>query len=1296
MATIYTNTANFTTAAPSKLWQDPTAWVGNVVPTSADTVYIRGIRTTLNQASIASWAGTLDITVASTTGFPATGSFFTVTDRGMKVKVDYTGSSATQFRACSIDSDYFPFVSSSFPDRFGGSIFNGAYVHFSPTILVTGSFSASCLLGIVEYGANLKVTDGGTFYVGNYLTVRDGTLHASGSATFRYNYHNASQTAGEISRIIGENYYLSHIIMEADDTRSNTNLTSTAIAGSTFLSCSSANTLFADGDRIAVSNRSNRIVMDYDALDINYSSKLLYDNEEGLLVTGATSNAVYVGLVNGLKCKVLDIQGDPATTIIVDETRFKVGDKINSGTGTYTITAIEDYDHLLADYDFSSGATLANWETDTVRSSYFSNFTVSSSYALIQHATTSYRHLFIKDIMRSDVKIEAWISNYRGITSGVSDGGALGIAFHSAPVLDFDYGNSSGGRSYFGWDVDNNRYYLYSYAMSNYSNNRLTSGSIPTYGHKKLTVDCRKGFVKGYIDDQLVIENILRLPPSVGRVGVFCDAQNSFSCTRYKVYAPSQKLTLDNPFSGAVGDYVYESGTEFTHTTADTIIKLSSTVTDALGHKNLAYCYRGMDKFQNDSVYPYIYATNTTTRTANTSHWCVLSNNNHTSYNYDVGTGTDKYQIIDLTQQTNFTHISYKEYYYAYGQTLNGISVSGSNDMVNWTGLFNSASLTDRRTSQDALRLLDLGGTKSFRYVRVGRTLGTSYNANNLNISLGVHDFSGGYKITVNNASDLNIGDKIHITHNNGYNPDQGETYMTYVAAGTEPFSRFITKMRNDYIITDKSGTTLTLDRPFILGHLEGGEQVIKLNRNIVVSGSRETAMWSLGRLWLYVGSNYGRRYEFKNVEFSNMSSYYPTNWRDYTYCNLAIRSYNYYDNLLFDGITLYNQFASDTSYGWSNYNASNLFFKNSFVSTIGGRGWGAYYPSPYDSAHVQTNNIFADVYFTYAYGYSEYHSGYYNISYNQIIACAGIGGYAVNDYSWYRYGLSRYQVKKKITKRNYSNGIPGANLTHYQAIRSDSVQNWTEIENNTGDAVYSYYIYGVGNLSRYIDGNKTLIKKEMRLEDRLTNWTNIGLMYNEYTDIGTIMPWIKNYNRSNYTVGYLYPYWVVKFDGENFWRYYNFGADYRSPMLMLAIFSNVTTPIYVTFGFDYISDMSHYTCDEGTYQQRLVVQKKKNNYRLETDDYLAKSTSWQSYTKRITIDSPGSYEFIVGSTFRHGYVGIKNMFSTISTTATNNDDYMIIKNTLNVSVFTNPFTTSLRDITQKTDSKLRLNGGRL
>ena len=93
MATIYSVT-NF---VGSKQWTDTSAWQGGVAPGTNDTAYIRGIRTQINMGSFYAWAGTKTITVDSTSGFPASGTFYTSTERNQKVKINYTGTTGTTF-----------------------------------------------------------------------------------------------------------------------------------------------------------------------------------------------------------------------------------------------------------------------------------------------------------------------------------------------------------------------------------------------------------------------------------------------------------------------------------------------------------------------------------------------------------------------------------------------------------------------------------------------------------------------------------------------------------------------------------------------------------------------------------------------------------------------------------------------------------------------------------------------------------------------------------------------------------------------------------------------------------------------------------------------------------------------------------------------------------------------------------------------------------------------------------------------------------------------------------------------
>ena len=73
-------------------------------------MYVVGRRTLINQAAFAKWTSTRTITVDSTTYFPTAGFFYTHTNGGQIVKVNYTGTTATTFTGCTVDeTDSFMF-----------------------------------------------------------------------------------------------------------------------------------------------------------------------------------------------------------------------------------------------------------------------------------------------------------------------------------------------------------------------------------------------------------------------------------------------------------------------------------------------------------------------------------------------------------------------------------------------------------------------------------------------------------------------------------------------------------------------------------------------------------------------------------------------------------------------------------------------------------------------------------------------------------------------------------------------------------------------------------------------------------------------------------------------------------------------------------------------------------------------------------------------------------------------------------------------------------------------------------
>jgi hypothetical protein len=211
-----------------------------------------------------------------------------------------------------------------------------------------------------------------------------------------------------------------------------------------------------------------------------------------------------------------------------------------------------------------------------------------------------------------------------------------------------------------------------------------------------------------------------------GRVGLHCNSQNSFTCTRFKVYAAAQQITLDSGVTCSEGDTVYETGAEYFHRIGDVVVKQASNVEDALGHSNLAYCYGGAAEYRGDQVYPYIWnavASSTTnyTRNTNTSFYNIINNQtvyDLANYNFASNTTTLGSMIIDLDATRTFTHVTFLEYYRSQGQYFSAegyIGVKVSNDRVTWTdvniglgdGTFAATVYDDRRKETgDGIRIL--------------------------------------------------------------------------------------------------------------------------------------------------------------------------------------------------------------------------------------------------------------------------------------------------------------------------------------------------------------------------------------------------------------------------------------------------------------------------------------------------------------------------------------------------------------------------------------------------------------
>jgi len=1331
MATIISVT-NFT---GSKAWSDSTAWQGGVVPSDTDTIYIRGIRTTINQSSFTYWVGTKTITVASTSGFPSSGAFYTITDRGQKLKIDYTSTTSTTFIGCSVDTTYFPWSINNSPtlNIHGGSIYNGAYVHFTPVIEIDNVTVNAGLVNI-EQGGYLKISNEGVYNFKDYTTVRDGTFHVSGSGEIQFGLNNTT-TTGTASHLRGENYVMSTILLEGTENRLTTTLTSDVGIGDGKLTVNNA-TDFEINDYIMVKHPDLNILRVDDGFRQQTTMPVLTESgsyisgstdtgspncimDECFNVVGKSGNDLYVSRMNSIDISVLALT-ENSSSIITDSTRVQVGDKIVVNNDVYTVTATADHDHLLRDYDFTqAGTTLEDWTTDTDRSAYFADWTKSpspvsgSDYALTQHVTTSYRHLFIKDIMRQEVKVEAWLSNYRGVTTGTNDGGHMGVVIHADPMMDYDRGFDSYARTYMDRNRDNNYYRILQRAMSNDSNSSLTEAGITYDGLHKHTIDCRGGLIKSYIDDQLIGESFMRSGGFFGRVGLHCSSHNSITCLRFKVYAAAQLVTLDRDVICSEGDTVYETGAEFTHKAGCVIVKQASSIEDSMGHGNLAYGYRGAREYEGDYKFPYMWnaAINNTgsyTRTTSTAFFSQLNNQTVTdfnSYNFASNTTTIGSMIVDLDAERTFTHVTFQEYYRAQGQfasTGGYFKIRTSNDRSTWNDVDIRIEPTDsftptvsddrRRENGDSLRIYELETTQSARYVQFIRYGGnnTSTSENRWS-SLGVRDYSQGFKLKLSNVSDLSIGDRVMPMYNGPFHSYVLESaYRAGALDNTVPLEKWTNKIRGyyDVLAVDTVNKTITLDRPFTESFLTNTSRLIKLNKSIKITGEIGVGTWKRGKINVYSGTNVGRKYTFKNTEITGLGVQYPT-ISSYDVSAWGIRNQDYWNPVIQEGLSFYGNFSTHNSYSAHWYSASSYILRDSVLLHFNGRRWWSYFGISGATYYIVGNTI--------GYGYAS-DNGFWGSAQNLFFNYNATYGNSSSPTlpRWnvmYPTGISG-SPKIIQLRRNYSNGGANQGITG-QMEGNTNMQ--LDFSDNMFEYMDDYLIQSVWAATQYPLKN-IILPKRGNTDNRLTRFRSQGMIGTDrYSHSYEFGPYLTNYNNWGYNLTYNEYNYVLKYPAEDFYRLYKVDTTYQNAAFGISLsITGEDTIVNVEYGFEYFHSLDQSVQRDNTNTSKLTRFILQNDSRLVANVALDKPTTMTAYTESVTFNTPGSYLIGIGQAARNGFVGIKAIYSKI--TSNNPDSIRIMGNNFDTQQLAVPYPRKTYQVGNigRTGPGIRFNSGRL
>ena len=277
-------------------------WVGGVVPGATDTVVFpnQALRTTFTSPvqngflAQAPWTGQITLPVASTTGFPATGSIYIFPapflDPLLPVKLDYTGSTATSFLSCSVDYSFrnwiyqnshsrveaFPGDNVAMGDlRYGDYIYRGFTGSIAATnpfnwqnqYVLTGSATWTVEKINIGHGCDFTVKDTATLILNNTITTTTcfiqpvsspayGGMRLLDSCTFRVTGSYDNRSSGQINGIFLGTVSNAYLIVSGSSNYSSSLLTSSSAAGTATLTLQNASN-FALGDFITVQSIPN-------------------------------------------------------------------------------------------------------------------------------------------------------------------------------------------------------------------------------------------------------------------------------------------------------------------------------------------------------------------------------------------------------------------------------------------------------------------------------------------------------------------------------------------------------------------------------------------------------------------------------------------------------------------------------------------------------------------------------------------------------------------------------------------------------------------------------------------------------------------------------------------------------------------------------------------------------------------------------------------------------------------------------------------------------------------------------
>jgi hypothetical protein len=1286
------------------MWSNTSSWVGGVVPGILDDVTITSTRTTMNQSNLGKWGGALTITVASTSGFPSSGSFYTYTTFGDYVKVNYVATTSTTFNGCTVDytdplcnwkysiNTITPFTNAV---NYNSYISNGAYIYAQPPVItIPAGYQANVSTMIIQNGGTLKMEPGSNLGANNWITVRDGFFIG------RANVGNVSTVM--VNRLEGngvgyfqtENYQFSILDVDGGETRAYATVNTDIAIGSTSITINPVQGSFAIDDEVAIYDTSfaNTRCGFYPNRDI--ANDIRYFHDEGFDVAGVAGNQIWLARRNGARGKIKQVGVSGSQKILtvdkndfLGQLNFKGGDIIVVGNVQYTVDKVAESSFQLGYYDFTApGANLNDFLTDYYNST---PWAIDAYGAYNTCASGSFNYLPHKQFWRREMIVETYVSPLSQFTSGTFGADQFGILFSFDP--DFRNGSrnpsdgiitgsfrlkdsgTSDGRPFLAVNSKCQNQYADYWSDTSADTNSPTLRSILNGPHTQ-KIEIRNNFIKAYINNDLYNERWDSSGSHRGLFGVFAWNNPNVRFKTIKFSAVTQDLYITTANNFNVGDTVYESGTEVFHWAGERLLKIASKVTSPGTHDDLAFAYRG--GYASNS-WPVLLNYNGT----NTSGGLMyLNQHNFTSgpdLYVDLGTGANTSVTVDLAASTTFTHVGFTprvdDTGNAAGTIIKGIWIQGSNDNSSWTTIYGPADDTKRycNPQSDAYPWYNqIGyyytGTQTYRYVKfitngnngsINSTLNRYYKVAVFNMT------SNNYTILVNNASDFANGDTIMVMGHSLYgNIDDFHHYQA-VKAG-QNLETYYHTANSHSTITNIVGNTLYLDRPINYSFVEGKESVIKINRNFKMLGflsNNGETKFQKPYFKVNQGTNLCQIRLIKNWQFYNVGSSRVSG--SSTNRGVDIAQQDNWNPAVIDGISVIGYNNSDLN--GLTYNQGHGICRNGFVGNV--RDY-----RPYYTAYTMTVSTF-NMKASSLYRWRPEVARQNMTNYNEV---AGARQWDVHTVS----NSDAYQSPGRLEhRRNNYHGLYQIPANDITSRPGDAGWSGATIWTNEYNRHYATY------LSPWNEGiigeQNAAVGFDIHAEHpgaAVNNYRNEPFLswFNNAVDGALPVGMLKDFMRADYNLcalnnGYMLMKQSV---GTDYIRFYGMVDDPQYPRMSFTAFCTKAVPIQMYVEFEYRIPYRINMCQNTNVDNRIRIQAVQNGVYISGYPLYVNATDngWKKFSTTVTTFNTeiGPVAFFIGRRDPDKMFDIRNARAYIMTN--NPESVVTLMNTFDLNKYFN------------------------